>query len=132
MLLLTAPLHTAGADFHLTNCKCLFSLYQEIFNLLRTCALVLDLDLPRLISFESFSVGGSMCHGWHIERCQPGMAVCAALLVDHSQNAEGTLGLIGRKRLFASFLVFSTMKAPAEDVLLVSARQHTGRRGEFS
>ena len=89
MLLLTAPLHTAGADFHLTNCKCLFSLYQKIFNPLRTCALALDLDLglPRLISFESERVGGG-----HIERCLAWMPVWAALLVDHSQNAAGTLG----------------------------------------
>ena len=67
-----------------------------------------------------------MCHGWHIERCQPWMAVCAALLVDHSQNAEGTLGLIGRKRLIASFLVFSKMKAPPQGMsYLLAARQRT-------
>ena len=67
---------------------------------------LLILIYPRLISFESDRVGGSMRQGRRKERCQPGMAVCAALLLAHSQNAAGTLGLIGRKRLFASFLVF--------------------------
>ena len=73
--------------------------------ILCTIALALDLDLPRLISFESDRVGGSMCHGWYIERCQPGMAVCAALLHEHFQNSEGTLGLIGRKEAFAYFSI---------------------------
>ena len=66
-------------------------------------ALALDLDLLRLISFESAGVGGSMRHGWRIERCQSGMAVCAALPLDHSQNAAGTRGLIGRKEAFDYF-----------------------------
>ena len=76
-----------------------------------------------------------MCHGWHIERCQPGMGVCAALLVDHSQNSEGTLGLIGRKRLFASFWSFQKLRPPQGMPYLknlLAARQRTARRGEFS
>ena len=64
---------------------------------------LLILIYPRLISFESDRVGGSMRHGWRIERCQPRMAVCAAHLLDHSQNAAGTLGLIGRNETFGYF-----------------------------
>ena len=57
-------------------------------------AFALDLDLPRLNSFESERVGGSMCHGW---------LFCAALLVVHSQIYEGDLGLTGRKYSFGYF-----------------------------
>ena len=69
-------------------------------------AFALDLDLPRLISFESARASGSARHGWRKERCQPGMAVCAARLHDHSQNSEGTPGLISRKEAFAYFIAF--------------------------
>ena len=45
-------------------------------------------------------------------------------LREHSQNSEGIFGLIGRKRLFASFLVFSKMKASGRECPVSSATAH--------
>ena len=45
------------------------------FPLTFALALAFDLDLLRLISFEIYRGGGSMCQGWHIERWS-GMDAC--------------------------------------------------------
>ncbi len=56
----------------------------------RDLALALDLDLPRLISFEIYRVGGSMCQDGTLSAGQAWMPVCAAHWSDKSQNAAGT------------------------------------------
>ena len=53
-------------------------------------ALALDLALLRLISFEIYRVGGSMCQDGTLSAGQAWMPVCAAHWSDKSQNAAGT------------------------------------------
>ena len=61
--------------------------------LLLLLLLPLILIYPRLISFEIYRGGGSMCQDGTLSAGQAWMPFCAAHLHDHSQNAAGTQGV---------------------------------------
>ena len=79
--------------------------------LLLLLLLPLILIYPRLISFEIYRGGGSMCQDGTLSAGQAGMPVCAAHWSDRSQNSEGTRRADWPQNGFAYFCRFKSRSA---------------------